>query len=339
MRNRQRTDLAIALQGFLCDYLPAVRGTSIHTIRSYRDTMKLLLTFLAGGNERTVAKLCIADLEADKIVAFLNQLETVRGNSVATRNVRLAAIHCFFRYVASAFPEHLLRAQHILGVPFKRAGNREIEYLEFDEVDALMKQIDRSTCCGRRDYALLLLMFNTGGRVQETVDLKASDFHLQPPCSVRFFGKGRKERTCPIWNSTAVVLRQHFEDNDIDPRKPQTVFANRMGTALTRFGVRYILDKYARLAAAANPELGAKRLHPHSMRHSTAVHLLKSGVDLNTIASWLGHASPNTTNRYATIDLDMKREAIAKAAPVTGRSKEKSSWHTDRKLLAWLESL
>jgi len=330
MRNQKTTDLATALRGFFCDYLPAVRGMSIHTIRSYRDSLRLLLKFLAGENERALAKLCIADLDADKIIAFLNHLETMRGNSVGTRNTRLAAIHCLLRYVASALPQQLLTAQQILGVPFKRAKTREIEYLEFDEINALMKQIDRNGLYGRRDYALLLLMFNTGGRVQETVDLKASDLHLQAPCSVRFFGKGRKERTCPIWTSTAEVLRQHLEDNNIDPRKAQAVFTNRMGTPLTRFGVRYILDKYTRLAAAANPELGAKRLHPHSMRHSTAVHLLKSGVDLNTIASWLGHASPNTTNKYATIDIDMKREAIAKAAPVAGKSAKKSSWHSDR---------
>jgi site-specific recombinase XerD len=339
MRSQKTTDLAVSLQGFFRDYLPSVRGMSIHTIRSYRDSLKLLLRFLAREDERAVANLCLGDVDSNMIIEFLNHIETIRGNSVGTRNIRLAAIHCFFRYVASAFPQHLLTAQQILGIPFKRAKTREVEYLEFDEIAALMKQVDRGSAYGRRDYALLLLMFNTGGRVQEIIDLKATDFHLQAPCSIRFFGKGRKERTCPIWTSTAEVMRQHFEDNNIEPRKAQAVFTNHMGTALTRFGVRHILAKYARLAAATNPDLGAKRLHPHSMRHSTAVHLLKSGVELNTIASWLGHASPNTTNKYATVDMDIKREAIAKAAPITGRPKRKPSWHSDRELLAWLESL
>ncbi len=339
MRNDKTTDLATALQGFFRNYLSSIRGMSIHTIRSYRDSLKLLLRFLADEDERAIVNLSLGDVGSDKIIQFLDHLENRRGSSVSTRNIRLAAIHCFFRYVASAFPEHILKAQQILGIPFKRAMNREIEYMEFDEIDSVVKQIDRSTAYGRRDYALLLLMFNTGGRVQEIVDLVASDFHLLPPPSVRFFGKGRKERTCPIWKSTAEVLRRHFLDNNIDPRKAQVVFTNHTGTALTRFGVRYILTKYAQLAAAANPELGAKRLHPHSMRHSTAVHLLKSGVELNTIASWLGHASPNTTNKYATVDMDIKREAIEKTAPPNESSSRQSSWHEDRKLMAWLESL
>ncbi len=339
MHKRKTTDLAIALQGFFHDYLPAVRGMSIHTIRSYRDSLKLLLRFLTHEDERAVVKLSFDDMDSDGIIRFLDHLETRRNSSVSTRNIRLAAIHCFSRYAASVFPEHLLTAQRIMGVPFKRAKTRGIEYMEFNEVDSVMKQTDRTTLYGRRDYALLLLMFNTGGRVQEIVNLVASDFQLRAPCSVRFFGKGRKERTCPIWTNTAEVLRQHFADNNMDPRKAQPVFSNHMGTALTRFGVRYILRKYAQLAAAANPALGAKRLHPHSMRHSTAVHLLKSGVDLNTIASWLGHASPSTTNKYATVDMDMKRDAIERAAPIGDSGKRQSSWHDDHTLLAWLESL
>jgi site-specific recombinase XerD len=274
-----------------------------------------------------------------EIIAFLDYLETTRRNSAGTRNIRLAAIHCFFRYVATVCPEHVLLTQKLQAVPFKRSRTREIEYMEFDEINTVMKEVDRATIYGRRDYALLLVMFNTGGRVQEIVDLKACDFHLQPPCSVRFFGKGRKERTCPIWASTAGIMRQYLEEHNIDPRKPQTVFTNHLGTCLTRFGVRYILAKYTRRAGASNPGIGSKRLHPHSMRHSTAVHLLKSGVDLTTIASWLGHVSPSTTSKYATIDLDMKRKALAKAAPATGTAKRKSSWHRNRKLLEWLESL
>jgi len=318
MSSRKTTELALALHGFFHDYLPKLKGMSIHTIHSYRDSLKLLLTFLGEGR-RSLLKLSFADIDANRIIAFLEHLETGRHNSPGTRNIRLAAIHCFFRYVASSFPQCFLLAQQILGVPFKRAKTREIEYLEFDEINAVLDKIDTSTKDGRRDYALLVLMFNTGGRVQEIVDLKANDLRLSPPCAVRLFGKGRKERTCPIWAKTAQVLSKYLEERIIDPRAPQAIFTNHMGTPLTRFGVRYILAKYTKMAAEKNSKLRSKRLHPHSVRHSTAVYLLKSGVDLSTIASWLGHVSPDTTSKYATIDMDMKRQAIAKAKPVSDK--------------------
>jgi len=335
MTKKKSNEFATALKGFLCDYLPRLKGASRHTLTSYRDSLKLFLIFLARGNG-SVDILSFEDVNANRIVDFLEHLETERHNSIGTRNIRLAAIHSFFRYVAGMFPEHVSLAQQVLSIPFKRMCTRSIEYLEFEELAAVFEQIDRSTLDGRRDYALMTLMFNTGARVQEIVDLKANDLHLSSPFQVHIFGKGRKERVCPIWAKTADILRRYLEERNIDPNTPVTLFTNHLGTHLTRFGIRYILAKYVRKAAENNSSLKGKRLHPHSMRHSTAVHLLRSGVDIVTIAHWLGHVSINTTNKYVAIDLEMKRKAIEKAAPLSGNH---ASWRNEPDILTWLESL
>ena len=338
MSKNKSNELAVALHGFFCDYLPRQKGASLHTAHSYRDSMKILLIFLARDNG-SVNRLCFEDVSVKKIIAFLDHLESERHNSIGTRNIRLSAVHSFFRYVGSMFPEYLDLSQRVLSIPFKRMCTHTVEYLEFEELSAVLAQIDRSKSNGRRDYALLTLMFNTGARVQEIVDLKAVDLHLSAPFSVNIFGKGRKERICPLWTNTAHILRQYVEERAIDLRKPVTLFTNHLGTPLTRFGIRYIMSKYIQKAAQIHPSLKNKRLHPHSMRHSTAVHLLKSGVDLATIANWLGHASINTTNKYATIDLDMKREAISKAVSPRTKSVRDLSWRNDPDILNWLESL
>ncbi len=338
MTTKKFGQLGNALQGFFDEYLPGLKGMSPHTIHSYRDSLKLLLVFLSRDNG-TVCKLDIKDMKPSQVIAFLNHLESQRNNSAGTRNIRLAAIHSFFQYLATIFPQYINLSQQILSIPFKRTVTRTVEYLETQELKAVIDAVDRSKLDGLRDYTLLILMFNTGARVQEVVDLKANDLHLSSPFTVRIFGKGRKERICPIWAETAHTLREYTEEREIDIRNPVTVFTNHLGTSLTRFGIRYILAKYIRKASEKQPSLKHKRLHPHSMRHSCAVHLLKSGVDLSTIASWLGHVSINTTNKYATIDLDMKREAIAKVTPPHTNSKSNASWHNNPNILAWLESL
>ena len=237
------------------------------------------------------------------------------------------------------YPDYLDQSQRILSIPFKRMSTHSIDYLEFDEIMAVFKAIDRSTFDGRRDCALLKLMFNTGARVQEIVDLKANDLQLSRPFSVYIFGKGQKERICPIWPETAQILREYTEEQGIDLRKPVTLFRNHLGRPLTRFGVRYILEKYLRKASLIQPSLKKKSLHPHSIRHSTAVYLLKSGVDLSTIANWLGHASPNTTNKYATMDMEMKQQVLEIAKPLCEENSSPSTWRKDPDILAWLESL
>ena len=329
--------LALAVRRFLGEYLPHQRAFSAHTIRSYCDSLKLLLQF-AAGTKRRVADLTAGDLMPEKIITFLDNLEQHRGNDAATRNVRLSAIHSFFDYLGAGWPEHLDQARRVLAITFKRTDHRTIDYLEAEELRTLLEQIDRRTVWGRRDYVLLALMFNTGARVQEVVALQTTDLRLTSPPSVKFFGKGRRERICPLWPETARLLQQHIADTGLDSQSDQTLFRNHRGGPLTRFGARLILQRQVTRAAVVLPSLKHKRIHPHSLRHSTAVHLLKSGVDLSTIAHWLGHTSINTTHKYVTIDLAAKRAAIAKAEPVT-KSKRLPRWRTDNDLLTWLESL
>ncbi len=331
--------LARALRSFFADHIPRLRGLSPHTTQSYRDSLALLLRYVAERSGRPVAMLDFDALGITEVIAFLAHLEEVRGNTVSTRNVRLAAIHAFFRYVAESRPDRLEQCQRILAVPFKRTGTRPIEYLEYEEITAVLHAVDRSTRNGRRDYALVATLFNTGARVQEISDLQASDLQLTRPFHARLFGKGRKERICPLWPETAAMLSQHCVEQQIDLRSQAPVFTNRDGLALTRFGIRYILRKYFDQARATCPTLAKKRLHPHSIRHSTAVHLLKAGVDLVTISQWLGHASVNTTNRYASVDLEMKRDAIARAQPLGKPDPAASAWRQDTSILEWLEAL
>jgi site-specific recombinase XerD len=332
------TALARALRSFLSEYLPQLRGTSPHTIRSYRDALVLLLRFVAARRSRPVATFDFDDIEAADVLAFLDHLERERGNSAATRNVRLAALHCFFRYAATDNPEQLPRSQSILAIPFKRCRDREVEYLEYDEVRAVLAGVDRSIPAGRRDYALLATMFNTGARVQEILDLRGQDLQLSKPFQILLTGKGRKERVCPIWPQTAQLLRALCGESRVDLWSTSPVFLNHRGQCLTRFGVRYILRKYLERAKPRAATLRRKRLHPHSMRHSAAVHLLKSGVDMSTISHWLGHASIDTTNRYASIDLEAKREALARTQPPAGRSRARV-WRGNASVLEWLTSL
>ncbi len=329
--------LGAIVRDYFGDHLPRVRGTSPHSIHSYRDSVMLLLRFLSACNKRNVAELDLKDLAPPGILAFLSYLERERKNGVATRNVRLSAIHALFRFVASRNPEHLDLAQRVLAIPFKRASQRAIDYLEREEIESILKTIDRASPQGSRDHALLATMFNSGGRVQEIVDLRACDLQLTKPFQVRFLGKGRKERYCPLWRQTAAVLRAFCKERNLDLRSEVRVFLNQRGEPLSRFGVRYILAQCVRRAYRERPNLRKKRLHPHSMRHSTAIALLKSGVALSTISHFLGHASLTTTNRYLKVDLEMKRKAIEQVKPVPRQSR--TPWSRDHTILDWLESL
>jgi len=338
VNSSKASTLALALKGFFLDYLPRQRALSPHTLQSYRDSLKLLLQF-AAGEKGDPSQLALEELSVEKATAFLQSLETGRHNRVSTRNVRLSAIHSFFRYVAGQHPQHLEQAQRILSIPFKRTGSREIAHLDFEEIQAVIKAVDADVGNGCRDLALLSLMFNTGARVSEIVGLQTGDLRLIAPCTVLLRGKGSKERTCPIWPETAGLLQRLLEWNNVPPSQSAPVFLNDRGARLTRFGARLILNKYVEKAALRRPSLKRKRLHPHSMRHSTALHLLRSGVDLSTIAHWLGHASVNTTNRYLSIDLEAKREALAKAKPLLKGGRRSGKWRHDPDLIDWLKAL
>lgn len=330
--------LASTLRAFFSEHLPTIRGASAHTIRSYRDSLVLLLRFIATETGHPVAVLDVPDLTVEHIVAFLHHLEQQRRATATTRNVRLAAIHTFVRFLAAQEPVYLDPAQRILAIPFKRARSRPISYLEYEEIGAVLASVDRSTRAGRRDYTLLATMFNTGARVQEMLDLQARDLQLTKPAQLRLVGKGRKVRWCPLWPQTARLLRDWCAERPLDLHSDTPVFVNQRGLPLSRFGVRFILAKHFRQAVQSVPRLATKRLHPHCLRHSTAVHLLKSGVDLPTIAHWLGHASVDTTNQYVTVDLDLKRKALARAAPLE-TSRSSAAWRRNPNVLDWLEAL
>ena len=338
MKASNSSVLAQTLHGFFTDYLPQQRSMSPHTLHSYRDSLKLLLKFSCS-KANDPSTLTVENLTPERVLAFLQHLEMGRKNKACTRNVRLSAIHSFFRYLGAEHPEHLQQAQRVLSVPFKRTTRREIQHLEFAEIQALLDAINRSTHDGRRDFVLLSLLFNTGARVSEIVGLKASDLRLTVPASVLLRGKGRKERVCPLWPETAHLLHDHLEELGVHPDKPETIFRNHQGSSLTRFGVRLILRRHVQKAAQHLPALKKKRLHPHSLRHSTAIHLLRAGVDLSTIAHWLGHASVNTTNQYLALDLEAKREALAKAKPLMPQRRKSAAWRNDPNVIAWLEAL
>lgn len=339
MPEARPNSLGRALRGFFGDYLTAVRGNSRHTVLSYRDAFKLLLRFLEQRLRRPAAALDFPDLTAETVLAFLDHLEQNRANSVTTRNNRLAALHAFARYAAANYPEHLGLCQQLLALPSKRGPQCTVEYLDRHEMRALLQAPDPATTEGRRDRALLLAMYNTGARVQEILDVRPCDLQLVRPRQVRLFGKGRKERMCPLWPETAAALKALQKEQASPPVDTRPLFRNRHGQPLSRHGVRYILDKHASRASQSAHSLAGRSVHPHVMRHTAACHLLQSGVDMVTISHWLGHASLESTNRYAAVDLGAKRKAIEKARAAAEIDAEPAEWQADKTVIAWLESL
>ncbi|HYR88016.1 MAG TPA: tyrosine-type recombinase/integrase [Terriglobia bacterium] len=280
---------AAALRTFFSQHLPLTRGLSPRTITSYRDTFVLLLRFLATRHVCDVVDLSLEHLHAADILAFLDHLESERKNSVATRNARLAAIHAFARFLAMRDPEEVEEAQRLLAVPIKRGPSRVVDYLEADEIGAMLEAIPSSNQRDHvRDRALLLTLFNTGARVQELLDIRLADLQLDRPTCVRLRGKGRKERLCPLWPETATALQALLHTSRVSSEDFKPIFRNHRGEPMTRFGVRYLMRQYAQRAQTTAPTLAAKRVHPHTCRHSAAVHLLRAGVDLVTISHWLG---------------------------------------------------
>ena len=338
MKASQPTALARSLEGFFRDYLPTQRGMSLHSIRSYRDALILYLRYAAEHSRRPIEKLDLEQFTAQNVTDFLAHLERDRGNGIATRNARLAALHTLARYLASHHPERLAELQRILSVPFKRGGHQApLEYLEQHEIAALLASVDRSSLWGQRDYALLALMFNTGARVQEIIDLRRRDIRTDPPHHVRLHGKGNKTRICPIWPNTAALLAQLSQHA---PNNPEAIlFTNQRGGQLTRYGVRHILQKYVTASILTTDTLNGKRIHPHTLRHTTAIHLLKAGVDFATISQWLGHATLNTTMTYARADLDTKRQALSQVFPDHLAPTSEPLPTPPAKLTDWLKTL
>lgn len=295
--------LSTWIKRFLQEYVISTRNLAKNTQRSYRDTFKLLLPFISNQSKKKIENLLVDDITADAVKAFLLDIEENRQNSIATRNQRLAAISALAKFIGTSDPEYLEQYRHIRTIPLKKSSPRLITYLEKSEMDALLNAPDIQTRQGKRDNTLLLFMYNTGARASEIAELIISDLELvrskqDDISTVLLHGKGNKLRRCPLWQKTVNELFIL-----INERKPsQPVFLNRYNKPLTRFGIYSLIKQYAEKVANEIPSLIKKNVTPHSIRHTTATHLLRAGVDINTIRAWLGHVSINTTNIYAEVD-------------------------------------
>ncbi len=305
--------LAPTLQSFFTQWLVGQRRVSQHTVAAYRDTFRLLLAFAQQATGRAPSQLDWDDLDAPLITSFLEQLETKRHNSTRTRNARLAAVHSLFRFAALRHPEHAALIQRVLAIPQKRGERNLVTFLEPPEVAALLAAPNRDRRVGRRDHAMLVLAIQTGLRVSELISLNCQDARLGTGPHVRCRGKGRKERVTPLTDLTVAVLRTWLAETQGQPATP--LFPGPSGKPLTRDAVALIVSKHARTASARCPSLAHKKVSPHVLRHTCAMQLLRAGVDISTIALWLGHESPQTTQIYLHADLALKERALARTTP------------------------
>jgi len=324
------------LQAFFQEWLGGQRNLSRHTVLSYRDTWRLFLRFVASRHARAVAQLTLTDLTEAEVLAFLRHCEDDRHASIGTRNCRLAALRSFFTYIADREPTAAVQCAEVLRIPTKRGPMPALCYLDADEVTAILAQPDRSTVEGQRDHVLLSILYNTGARIQEALNLSPGTIRLDPPAHVRLFGKGRKERMCPLWPETADLITALLRRQPRAEHEP--IFVNRFGRPLGAAGVRFKLHQYIQGAAQQVTSLASKHVTPHTWRHTTAVHLVSAGVDVTVIRSWLGHASLDTTNHYARASLDTKRQALERV-DATVRPGKPPRWKRDPDLLAWLNAL
>lgn len=329
------TLLAPTLQAFFTERMITQRDSSPRTIAAYRDTFRLLLMFASKRTGKRPYELDIDDLDAELIGAFLNHLESDRGNNARTRNARLAAIHSLYKYSALRHPEHLATIGRVMAIPFKRHQRPGLTYLNKDEIKALLAAPDQDTWLGRRDHALLLLAVLTGARVTELVTLTIGDVTLTNGAHIKITGKGRKRRATTLTPETVTVLRTWLKERQGQPQDP--LFPTRQGQPLTRSGVRQLLTKHTATAAVTCPSLNDKPVSPHTLRHTNAMLLRAGDIDIATIALWLGHESIKTTYIYQHADPALKQRAIDRIAPV-GAAKPGRYQPTDA-LLAFLEAL
>lgn len=335
------TDFARHLTGFLTTHLAGQRNASPNTIRSYRDTFVLLLRYLRDVRNLLVEKVTMTTLDAPTLVAFLEYMQTERRCSPRTCNQRLAALHAFARYVQGESPEHLLAMQRVLAIPPRRFARKPVSYFEAADLSVVLAQPDGNSTTGRRDAVLLSVLYDTGARCQELLDLRVKDLRLDAPAQVRLTGKGRKTRIVPLMASTVALLQGYLEAQRL--REPEAgdrpVFAGRHGAPMSRSGLRYLLAKHVRSAAGARTGIPSK-VGPHTLRHSKAMHMLQAGVPLVIIRDILGHVDVKTTEVYARADLEMKRRALETAATSpSAPATPTPNWREDRELMAWLTAL
>jgi site-specific recombinase XerD len=328
------TLLAPTLQAFFTERMITQQAVSPRTIAAYRDTFRLLLSFVHQSTGRQPSDLDLAEIDAPTIGAFLEHLETDRGNSPRTRNARLAAIHSLCRYAALRHPEHAASIARVLAIPAKRYERTDIYYLTSTEITALLAAPDRTTWLGRRDHALLLTLIQTGIRVSELTGLRIGNISLSTGAHVRVIGKGRKERCTTLTLETVTVLREWLTEREGQSKDP--VFPTRQGRPLTRHAVGLLVTKHATAAASQCPSIQPAKVTPHTLRHTNAMLLRAKGVDTATIALWLGHASIKTTQIYQHADHSLKEQAIARIAPLGAPP---GRYQPPDRLLAFLEAL
>jgi len=326
------------IKRFLLEYLISIRNLSKNTQHSYRDTFRIMLPFIAKKIKKPIDQLLIEDLDVDTIKSFLLDLEENRHCSLSTRNQRLAAIHAFAKFVGLNSPEHMEWYREIQMLPLKRTKRTLITYLEKSEMDALLNAPNKQTEQGKRDYALLLFLYNTGVRADEAAQLLIGDLSIanapkRDLSTVLIRGKGNKLRRCPLWQKTVSELCLIIQGRD----ESAHVFMNCRNQPITRFGIHTMVKRYVEKITSQFPAISKKRVSPHTIRHTTATHLLQAGVDINTIRAWLGHVSINTTNIYAEVDLEMKAKALACCEIQDNHPKNR--WVDDKNLMSFLDSL
>jgi len=333
------TDFSKLLTDFLARYMPGELGVSIHTIASYKDTFVLLLIYFRDKVGITADRLLLKDVSKERLVDFLEWVETERNCCPATRNVRLAALHSFFRYVQYQQPENLLEWHKILSIPAKKTERPTINYLSLEGIRCLLAQPDQFTSTGRRDLALLSLLYDTGARVQEIIDLTPSMVRLEEPCTIKLIGKGSKARIVPLMTPQVGLLKQYMTERKQLERyaNQYPLFHNTRREKLTRAGVNYILAKYAQQARGIHGAMIPEKISCHSLRHSKAMHLLQAGVNLVYIRDILGHTSVKATEIYARADSRQKREAIERAYEQVTPEKT-PPWLENGTLLNWLKT-
>jgi len=325
------------LHSFFEDHLVCQKGLRTLSIRSYRDAIRLFLIFIATDKRCKLTRLGVSDMTSDRVLLFLDHLEKQRGNAVASRNQRLAALRSFFEYLATRLPEQLGEAHRVAGIPIKRTSPPRTRFLEREEIEILFKKLPKNTPLALRDRTLLLFLYNTGARAQEVADLRVENLDLGDKPKVRLHGKGDKWRVCPLWKQSAKMLSELMGNSRNSAQNP--VFVSRTGQALTRFGIYKIVRRHT---PAGNNFNHGTPVSPHWFRHTAAVHLLEAGVEVNVIRAWLGHVSLETTNRYAEINLRMKAQALEVCElpmSVLADTPRTPKWRDDQSLLDWLKSL
>lgn len=322
------------IRRFLLEYLIGERNFSRNTQMSYRDTLTLLLPFASKSAGVAIDKMVVTDISPAIVRQFLDHLEQDRHCTGVTRNQRLGTIHSLARFIGMRSPVHLSWCTEVRLVPFKKTDKTMITYLDKVEMDALLLQPDRHTRLGMRDYVLLLFLYNSGARADEAARLTIKHLLLEEPPSVRIHGKGNKIRMCPLWPMMVPMLERLVNGRGAD----EVVFLGRANKPMTRFGIHRLVSHYAEMASEDVPSMQTKRVSPHNIRHTTAVHMLRSGVDINTIRAWLGHVSLDTTNIYAEVDLEMKAKALA-SVDVSGQPAEPLRQRALPSLMTFLQGI